>query len=106
MGAKKEGTNVKLLRGERACADTRRVRLDDADRRPNRLRGDAQARTYAADGGRGRGHEGVRAKVDVEHQRVGALDEHLLALAERLVDVHDAVDDIRPQPLREDLCVA
>ena len=98
--------HVQLLRGERPAPHARRVRLDDADRRPNRLRGDAQARAYAADGSRGRGHEGIRAKVDVEHQRVGALDEHLLALAERLVDVHDAVDDIRPQPLREDLSVA
>ncbi len=39
--------------------------------------------------------EGVGAEADVEQRPLGALDEDPLAALERLVDVRDAVDDVR-----------
>ena len=83
---------VQLLRRERPAAHTRRVRLNDTDRASDRLRWEPETRAYAADrGGRGR-DEGVCAEVEVEHERVGALDEHAFVLSELEMEEGERVD--------------
>ena len=88
---------VELLRRERALADARAVRLDDADDLVDLLRRDARADGDAAgDGVRGR-DIGVCAVVDVEHRRLRALEEDLAALRDLLVEQRDRVADVRAQ---------
>ena len=45
------------------------------------------------------GHEGIGAVVDVEHRPLGALEQHPLAVAQRLVDEQRGVGDEGPQAL-------
>ena len=99
----KQMTNVELFGGERATPDARGIRLDDTDRGPNESRGDPETSANTTDCGRRRGYERISTKVDIEHQRVRALDQNLLTLADCLVYVCYAIDDIGPEPLCERL---
>ena len=47
-----------------------------------------------------RGHERIRAVVEVEQRRLSALEEHGLAVLERVLDQEGRVRDVRAQPLR------
>ena len=49
--------------------------------------------------GVGRGHEGIGAVVDVQHRPLGALEQHALPVAQRLVDDERGVGDEGPQAL-------
>ena len=91
---------VEKLRGERPLADARRVRLDDADHGVDLGGADAGARAGAARRRVGRGHERVGAVVDVEHRRLAALEEHVLARVDRLVEQERGVGHHRRQGAR------
>jgi hypothetical protein len=92
-----------LLSRERPASDTCRVRLDNADDLSNTTWRDTEAGTYPTYSCRAARHVRIRAIVDVEHQRIRAFDKDAFAGRERLVYVHNAVDDERPQPLRQSL---
>lgn len=83
---------VLLLGRERTGADASGVGLDDPDDRLDAHRVQRQALDGTADTGRGRRNERVGAMIQVQHEGVGALDEHrvsgmLVFLKERkLVD--------------------
>ena len=47
-----------------------------------------------------RGDERVRAVVEVEQRSLRALEEHVVAVAERAIDEQRGVGDVRAQPLR------
>lgn len=64
--------DIELLGGEWAAADTSGVSLDDADGAPDHFGRDAETCAHSADAGRGRGNKGVGAKVEIEHERIGA----------------------------------
>ncbi|KAI3478079.1 hypothetical protein L1887_60010 [Cichorium endivia] len=89
------------LSGERTHADTRSVGLHDANHVADSGGRDTEAGEHTADGSRRARHEGVRAKVDVEEERVGTLHQHLAVLSERGVDEADAVDNVRSETLGE-----
>ena len=74
----KGDTYVELLSRERPTANTRRIRFDHPNRLPNQLRRDTQPRAHPNNRRRARRHERVRAEVDIQHQRVRALDQHML----------------------------
>ena len=80
-------------------ADAGRVGLDHADDPVDPGRADAGAGADAAGDRVGRRHERVGAVVDVEHRRLGALEQHRLAVVERLVEQQRGVGDQRPQPV-------
>src|SRR2546430_16285436 len=88
------------LRRERAFADARGVGLRDADDAIDTPRADA-------DSGRGarchrvrRGDERIGAVVEVEQRGLRALEQHLLAVAQGVVDIQRRVGDVWPQSLR------
>lgn len=99
--ASQRATHVELLGRERTGADAGRVRLDYAVRLSDRTRRQTKTGADTADASRARGDERVRAKVEVEHERVGALDEDALVLREGVVHERDAVDDVRLETLGE-----
>jgi hypothetical protein len=75
---------VVQLGRERARADARRVRLRDADDLVDVLRADAGADARRAGDRVRRRHERIRPVVDVEHRRLGALEEDRALLVEHL----------------------
>ena len=85
---------VQLLSREGTAPNTRRLRLDHANRASDRLRREAQTRAYAANRGGRRRDEGVCTEVEVEHKRVSALDEHALVLCELEVDKRERVNHV------------
>mmetsp|Transcript_33305 Transcript_33305/g.78985 ORF Transcript_33305/g.78985 Transcript_33305/m.78985 type:complete len:235 (-) Transcript_33305:501-1205(-) len=93
------------LRRVRPRPHASRVRLRHADDRIVLVRREAEPADDAPDGGVGRGHKRVRAKVDVEHRGVGSLHEDPLAVGIGLIDVLDGVADKRLNPLRVALVV-
>ncbi len=82
------------LRREGAGANAGGERLEDAVDGGEARRGDAGAGEATAGGGVGAGDEGVGAEVDVEHRALGALEEHVLAIGHRAVQVGDGVGDV------------
>lgn len=81
------------LSGKWTVADARAVRLGDTVNFANVLRRNAQTSACTADSAVGRCHKGVRAKVNVEHSRIGALNENLLALANGAIEERHGVRD-------------
>lgn len=96
-------THVELLRGERSTTDASGVRLDDTDRLGDPLGRDTEASADTSDRGRRRCDVRVRSKVEVQHERIGTLDEDLLVLLKRDLEEADAVDDHRAETLGEGL---
>ena len=92
-------THVELLGRERTGTDAGRVGLDHAIRLSDRTGRQSETGADTANTSRARGDERVRAKVEVEHQGVGALDEDALVLREGVVHERDAVDDVRLETL-------
>ena len=90
---------VEQLRRERARTHSRGVRLDDAQHAGDLRRADARTHARAAGRRVRRRHERVRAVVDVEHGRLAALHEDVLALVERRVQLVLRVDDHRAQTI-------
>jgi hypothetical protein len=89
-------THIELLSWERPASDTGGVSLDNPDDLSNPTRRDTEAGTYSAYGCGATRHVRICAVVDVEHQRVCTFDEDVfVAGCERLMYVHDAVDDER-----------
>ena len=87
--------------GNGPCADAGHVGLRDADDRVDPRRADPDADVAASAGDRARrGDERVGAVVEVEQRPLRALEQHLLALAQRAVDEQRGVGDVRAQPLR------
>ena len=85
---------------ERALADAGHVGLRDAEDLVDAVRADAEAdRRPGRDRAR-RGDERVRAVVEVEQRSLGALEEHVVAVAERAIDEERRVCHVRAQPLR------
>src|SRR5205814_8331035 len=84
---------------EGSFADPGHIRLRDSDHRVDPRRPDADAGRRAASNRRRRGHERIRAVVDVEERAVRALEEDALARPERPVDEERRVRDVWPQPL-------
>ena len=84
--------------GEGALADPGGVRLDDADDLGDPGRADAGPDAGAARRGRGRGHERVGAVVHVEHGGLGALEQHHLALVQRLAQHQPGVGHVGAEP--------
>lgn len=66
---------VELLGGEGPRADARGVGLHDADDLADGAPAEGQTGQDATEAGVGRGHEGVGAVVDIEHEGVCAFDE-------------------------------
>ena len=88
-------TYIELLSREWPAPDTGCICLDDADDLSNATRRDTEAGTYSTYGCGAARHVRIRSIVDVEHQRVCAFDEDAFAGCQRLMYVHDAVDDER-----------
>ena len=84
---------IKQLGRERARADARGVRLDDAQGRRDLGRADAGADAGAAGGRVGGGHERVGAVVDVEHGGLAAFHEDVLAFGQSGVEDVFGVDN-------------
>ena len=93
------GTYVELLGGKGPGADAGGVGLDDAVDVLDVEGRDGQAGDDAADARVGAGDEGVGAVVDVEHERVGALDQHALAGLECGGDERHGIDHVGAQLL-------
>lgn len=100
-GGKREGTHVELLGRERSRSDARRVGLDDSNDLSDRFGRQSQASADSSDSSRRRGDVGVRSKVEVEHESVGALDEDALVRRHGLVEKGRSVDDVRREAGRE-----
>jgi hypothetical protein len=86
---------------ERPLADPRDVGLRDADDGVDAVRPDADADCGRPGNGSGRGHERIRAVVEVEQRPLRSFEQHEPALAQRAVDEQRGVGDVRSQPLRE-----
>ncbi len=90
---------VEQLRRERACADARGVGLHDADDAVDAVGADARTGGRASRGRVGGRDERVGAVVHVEHGGLAALEQHVLAVLQRLVQQQRRVDHHGPQPL-------
>ena len=90
---------VAQLGGEGPLADPGRVRLDDPDDVGDPGRADAGPDAGPARGGGGRGDERVGAVVHVEHGRLGALEQHHLALVQRPAQGQGRVGHVGAEPL-------
>ena len=91
---------VVQLGWKRSGADARAVGLEHADHAADRARPDSEAGARAArDRVRARDVR-IRAVADVEQRALRALEQHALAAREPLVNVCDAVDDVRRQSRR------
>jgi hypothetical protein len=88
-------THVELLSGERPPTHPSRVRFNDTNDLSDATWRNAEAGTDSAGGRRTARHVRICPIVDVEHQRVRALDKDALARGERFVHIHDAVNDER-----------
>ena len=97
------GTHIELFSRERAAPNTGRVCLDNADNLSNATWRDTEACADPTHGCGAARHVRIRTIVNVEHQRISAFDENTPASCECLVNVHNAVDDERAQPLRQSL---
>src|SRR6266404_1864705 len=97
------GTHIELLGREGPAPDTCRVCLDNSDDLSNTTWRNTEASAHSADACRTAGHVRIRAVVNVEHERVRAFDEDAFASFQRLVYIHNAVDDERVQPFRQSL---
>ena len=84
---------------ERAGADPRRVGLADPPDRGDVGRADAGADAGRAGDGVRRGDERIRAVVEVEQGRLGALEQDLLTGVERLPAEAGGVGDVRLEPV-------
>jgi len=84
-----------LFRGEWPTANASRVRFHDTDDFSDPTWRNTEAGADTTNGRRTARHERIRPIVDVKHQRVRALDEDALARGQRLVYIHDAVNDER-----------
>lgn len=96
-------THIELLSGEWPTANASSVCFHDADDFSDATWRNAQAGADAADGRRAARHERISSIVDVEHQRVRALDEDALSGVKRLMYIHDAVNDEGAKPFRQSL---
>lgn len=90
----RERTHVELLGGERSGSDAGRVGLYDSDDLPDRLGGQSQSSADSSDAGGRRSDVGVRSKVEVEHESVGAFDEDALVGHHGLVEEGRSIDDV------------
>ena len=90
-----------MLGGEWPTTDPSGIRLDHSNRRPNRFRRDSQASANPSNSGRRRSDIRVRPEINIQHQRIGSLDEDVLPSTQSRVDVSDAIDDERLQPRRQ-----
>jgi hypothetical protein len=85
---------VQLLGRERTRADAGGVGLDDTDGLPDLAGVEVQAGKNATETGVGRGDEWVSAVVNVQHESVGALDEHLNVALDGALDQRNLVNDV------------
>ena len=85
---------------ERPSAHPGDVGLRDPDDPADVARSDARAGARAAGDGVGRRHERVRPVVEVEERRLGALQEHVAARGELVVEEPDGVGDHGRDPRR------
>ena len=92
---------VVQLRREGPGADARRVGLGHAPDLLDVARADAGADARGAGHRVRRGHEGIRAVVDVEHRRLGALEDNPAAVVERAVGERRGVGDVALEPVPE-----
>lgn len=79
------------LRRERPIADARRVRLHHTDDLADGLRRQSQSGQHSTDAAVAAGHVRVGTEVNVQHGRVGALDQDGLALAKGTVQERDRI---------------
>ena len=84
---------VEALRRERTCTHAGAVGLGDAHHLAYGAGGHAQTGAHAGGDGIAAGDKGIGAEVDVKHHGLRALGQHLLVLAEALVDEVLAVDE-------------
>lgn len=96
-------TYVELLGGKGSSSNSGRVSLGDTNDLSNLLGRDTESGADTTDGRGGRGDVGVGTKVEVEHERVGTLDQDALVRLERFVHERHSVDDEGLQLLGEDL---
>ena len=94
-------TDINLLSGERSAPNTSGIRLYNANRLPDQLWRDPQTGANPADGCRGRSDVRVCSKIDIQHQRVGTLDEDALPCLQSRMDIGDTVNDMWLQPRRQ-----
>lgn len=90
---------AEVLCRERSTAHTGRVRLDDANDLFDDLGRETETGANTANGGGRRRDIGVRAVVDIQHERIRALDQDALAALERVVQERRPVDNVRAQAL-------
>src|SRR6185437_3528973 len=92
-GADEGGGFVVDLGGKRAFADAGDVGLGDADYGADGGGTDAGADRRSTGGGRGTGDEGVGAVVDIEQRALGALEHHLVAGLDGVIQQHGGIGD-------------
>lgn len=97
----KNRTHVELLSRERTRSNPRRIRLDNPNHLSNRPGWQAESRANSSDSGRRTRDEGVRSKIEVEHESVRAFDEDALLLEQSAVEEGGAVDDEGLEASRE-----
>jgi len=88
---------VKLLSRERSRADTGGVSLHDTDGLLDLARVEVKTSEDTAETGVGGGHVGVSAVVNVQHERVGALNKHVDVALDRALNERNLVNDVRLQ---------
>jgi hypothetical protein len=94
---------IEQFGGERARTDTGHVGLGDADDPRDVSGADTGAGARAAGNRIRRGHERIRAVIEIEERRLRAFEEHVLSRVEGLVDKPDRVRDVRLEPRPADL---
>lgn len=90
---------VQLLGRERTGADAGGVGLDDTNGLPDLAGVEVKAGENSTEASVGGGDEGVSAVVDVQHESVGALDEHLNVALDRALNQRNLVNDVGLQAL-------
>jgi len=96
-----KATHVELFRRERSTSNSGSVSLDHSNDLFDDSRWDSQSSTNTSDRSGRRGDEGVSPVVDIQHERVGTLDENPLVLRDRLVEEHRSIDNVRSESFGE-----
>lgn len=90
---------VELFCGERASTHTCGIRFDDTNSFDDTLRGDAKSTTHSTDGSWRGCDVGIRSKIEVKHDGIGALTEDTLVRDEGTLHECHRINNIIAQLL-------
>ena len=93
-----------MFGGERASSNTCCICFDHADGFDDTLRGNAESSAHPADGGWRRCDVGIRSKIEVKHDCIGALTEDSFVSEEGVLHECHGVNDIIAQLFSISLC--